>query len=307
MSHVIFPYPENCLVEKNERKCYSQNDFICEKYCDFIKNYRDCPWWGKGPPNSQIWISIAYRRSSIRRTLEKTDHSYHLMQEGFTDFCDDNFLIDSSEQDTETDCLLHCESTGDPGKCSAQHPTDSDRPNSFGLGSQNGLHSLDSSEMLHFSVIASAWSLQLRPLQYRSQNLFLSKFLCLQTYSKLRCSWKWWSYQRWLEFVAIRILVACHRERMGTWMASQACFQIHALWIWIFGHSWRSSASRILKICKSMEDDLKRILDSRKEMEERGKHGHKDELWEFFASGLPGPRSFRTLRTRPRFWLAFCL
>ena len=38
------------------------------------------------------------------------------MQEGFTDFCDDNFLIDSSEQDTETDCLLHCESTGDPGK-----------------------------------------------------------------------------------------------------------------------------------------------------------------------------------------------
>ena len=40
------------------------------------------------------------------------------MQEGFTDFCDDNFLIDYSDQETETDCLLHCESTGDPCKFS---------------------------------------------------------------------------------------------------------------------------------------------------------------------------------------------
>ena len=54
------------------------------------------------------------------------------MQEGFTDFCDDNFLIDSSEQDTETDCLLHCESTGDPGEWPVQHPTDPDCPNSLG-------------------------------------------------------------------------------------------------------------------------------------------------------------------------------
>ena len=54
---------------------------------------------------------------SIWWTLIK-EHSYHLMQEGFTDFCDDNFLIDSSDQDTETDCLSHCESTGDPCKFS---------------------------------------------------------------------------------------------------------------------------------------------------------------------------------------------
>ena len=53
----------------------------------------------------------------VRWTLIK-EHSYHLMQEGFTDFCDDNFLIDSSDQETETDCLLHCESTGDPCKSS---------------------------------------------------------------------------------------------------------------------------------------------------------------------------------------------
>lgn len=40
---------------------------------------------------------------------------YELMKTGLLEFCDDNFLIDSSIQETELGCLEQCATTGDPG------------------------------------------------------------------------------------------------------------------------------------------------------------------------------------------------
>ena len=37
------------------------------------------------------------------------------MKTNLPDFCDDKFLIESSEEETEKDCLKHCKTVGDPG------------------------------------------------------------------------------------------------------------------------------------------------------------------------------------------------
>ena len=41
-----------------------------------------------------------------------------LMKKGLAHFCDDNFLIQSSQEENEENCLKFCSSTGDQGDSS---------------------------------------------------------------------------------------------------------------------------------------------------------------------------------------------